>query len=280
MDWHKVKNIIIFVLLILDIGLFSVYYKTNAQDMLISEETKDKVVALLAQNNISLDKKIIPSSPGYFSGCYIERAVRTNSSFVTRLMGKDYKYSEATGEYTAGNKKLLIKNGIFDYSDSSPANPPKESDEKYLKEYCVNEMKILGIDEDLYNFSSFNYTDDAVIAVYSPKLGKYDIFDSYISFEISSRGISKISGKNIVIEKSAPGISSRAFGINSVLLSLPSNKLIDSSRLNKIISIKAGYYIGDSEENYSSMLAIPVWQIATENGVILYYDARDGKEIL
>lgn len=279
MDWHKVKNIIIFVLIILNGALFSVYYRTDAQDKIISSQARDNVVSILEKNNISLDKKIIPQTPDYFTGCYLERAVKSNSGFVGKLLGQKYTFDEKSGEYRSAGKRLLIKDGNFDFSDETPKNPPEKDDEEGIKEYCLAKMESLGIEGKLYVFGGLNYADGSIKAIFSPKLGKYEIFDSYISFEISKSGIDKISGKNVILAKNAAGISSRVFSIDSVLLDVPSNELIDKAQFTKIISIKLGYYMGSSEEKYSSVLAIPVWQIAAENGTILYYDARNGKNI-
>jgi len=69
----------------------------------------------------------------------------------------------------------------------------------------------------------------------------------------------------------------KVFDINTVLLSLCSDAELNKSQVNKIASIKLGYYIGEIEEIYSNVLAIPAWQIALENGGIYYYDARNGK---
>ena len=57
------------------------------------------------------------------------------------------------------------------------------------------------------------------------------------------------------------------------------NPLLDKNKQHTIVSIKHGYYIGQGSENYRNILAIPVWQIATDSGLILYYDARNGNYI-
>ena len=278
-DWYKTKNILIFVLLILNIALFSVYYRTDTQDKIISNRAKDNVVSILETNNIHLDKKIIPKAPESFVGFYLERAVRTNSGMVEKLLGQGYSYDEKTGEYKTSSKTLLINGGNFEFSDNMPKNPPEKTDENYIKEFCQREMDRIGIDKKLYVFGGLNKVDKGVKAIFSAKIDSYEIFDSFISFEISNSGINKISGKNIVVAKNAKGVATKVFGINSVLLDVPSNELISKSRINKIISIKLGYYVGASEEKYSSVLAIPIWQIATDSGTILYYDARNGKKL-
>lgn len=277
MDWYKTKNIIIFVLIILNIAVFSVYYRTDTQDKILSNQTKDNVVSILADSNILLDKKIIPDAPESLTGCYLERAVRSNSGFATKLMGQNYSYDENDGTYRSDSKSLKISNGDFDFSDSAPKNPPEKNDEGYIKEYCQSEMERMGIDKKLYAFGGLNRFEGGIKAIFSTQLGEYEIFDSYISFEISKNGINKISGKNVVIGKSAEGVKTKVFSVNSILLDVPQSGAVGAEQQSKIISIRLGYYMGDSEEAYSSVLAIPVWQIAMDGGVILYYDARNGK---
>jgi len=65
----------------------------------------------------------------------------------------------------------------------------------------------------------------------------------------------------------------------SILADLVKSEGLEKNVGHTIVSIKPGYYIGKSEESYRNILAIPVWQIATDRGVILHYDARSGQKI-
>lgn len=277
MDWYRTKNILIFVLLILNITLFTVYYRTTAQHRIVDNQTRDNIVDILNSSNIRLNKALIPDTPSSFTGRYIERAVTGNSPFVIKLMGNSYSYDEENNIYKAGTKTLTVKKDTFEYSDTAPQIPPEEKSEKYLKEFCIKAMKALDIDYKLYSFEGLNYNESSVKAIFSPVLGNYKFFDAYMAFEISDKGITSVSGKNIILAKTASGISSKVFDINSVLLDLCSNPGLSKAQINTVASIQLGYYIGEIDEIYSNVLAIPAWQIAMENGGIFYYDARNGK---
>lgn len=277
MDWYRTKNILIFVLLILNITLFTVYYRTNTQQKIVDNQTKDNIVSILGNNNIKLDKSTIPDVPSDFTSRYVERAVTANLPFTIKLMGEGYSYDDENNVYKTETKTLSVKKDTFEFSDAQPSNPPEENTEKYLKDYCVKVMKALDIDYKIYKLDGFNYHENSTKVIFTPTIGDYRFFDSYIAFEVTDKGVSAISGKNIILAKTASGISTKVFDVNTVLLSLCSDAGLNKSQVNKIAGIKLGYYIGDIEEIYSNVLAIPAWQIALENGGIYYYDARNGK---
>ena len=277
MDWYKIKNILVFVLIMLNIALFAVFYKVNTQDKIIRKQTQDNVVILLSKNNVRIEKKIIPDSPESFTGRYIERALETNSSFIGKLLGNEYSHKDNV--YSFKSKTLSFSGNMIDFTDTSPNNPPSDLTEATIKEYCLEEMKKLDINYKTYSYDGLNFSGDKVKAIFSPSIGEYKFFDSFISFEVSKNGITAIQGKNILLAKPVPSISTKVYDINSVLLDLVSGKEISKNQITGIISISLGLYIGGGEERYSNVLAIPTWQIATENGSILYFDARNGKYI-
>ena len=278
MDWYKVKNILIFVLIMLNIGLYSVFYRTDTQDKIIKRQTQDNVVSLLASNNIHIDKKIIPTNTEYLTGRYIERALETNTLFIAKLLDTDYKTLE-NGSYSSKDKKLTFSGNMLDYTDKNPTNPPNDFSEETITRYCFDEMKRLDINYKIYNYNGLNFIGNNVKAIFSPSIGEYEFFDSFISFEISQNGITAMQGKNILIAKTVPSIQTKVFDINSVLLGLSTHPSTAGTQITGIISINLGFYIGSGEERYSNVLAIPAWQIATENGSIFYFDARNGKYI-
>lgn len=276
MDWYKTKNILIFILIVLNITLSVVFYRTNTQLKIVESQKRDDIVSILSTNNIKLDKKLIPDAPYSFESRYVERAAWDNSSFVIKLLGNSYHYDEKNNTYSSGEKLLVVDKDSFTYTNKTPENPPEDMGDRYIKEYCIKEMKNLGIDFKLYTFDGLNYNKDSVRAIFTPVLDDYKFFDSYISFEVKKEGLGAIAGKNIIISKTASGISSKVFDISSVLLSLTSNPDINKSQIIKIAKISLGYYIGDIEDGFSNVLAIPVWQITTEGGAFFYYDARNG----
>lgn len=277
MDWYKIKNILIFILVSLNIVLFAVFYRVNTQDKIIEEQMRDNVVTILSANNISIDQETIPESPQFFTGHYIERALSTNASFIEKVLGSSYTTSENT--YQADDKTLSFSGNMIDFTDQSPDNPPGDFTEDNVEKYCLEEMKKLGINYKIYVYAGLNFSDNSVKAIFSPLIGNYEFFDSFISFDVTKDGISAMQGKNILLSKTVPSISTKVFDINSILLELCSNPAASSEQPNAIISIRLGLYIGGGEERYTNVLAIPAWQIAMQNGSIFYFDARNGNFI-
>ena len=106
-----------------------------------------------------------------------------------------------------------------------------------------------------------------------------EFFDAYISFDVSMDGILGVSGKNIVSKIKASDSNTPYYSVISILADLVKSQELEKNAAHTIVSIRPGYYIGKSEESYRNILAIPVWQIATDRGHILHYDARNGQKI-
>ena len=113
MDWFRTKNILIFVLLILNITLFSVYYRTNAQNKIVENQTQKNIISILEKNNIKLEKKLIPETPKSFTSSYIERVVTDNIPFIIKLLGNSYSYNEENNTYKTETKSLSIAKDTF-----------------------------------------------------------------------------------------------------------------------------------------------------------------------
>ena len=88
-----------------------------------------------------------------------------------------------------------------------------------------------------------------------------------------------VSGKNLVSDMVTSRSNSRYLSIISVLPDIADNPELEKDVSHTIVSITHGYYIGKTLEKYRNILAIPVWQIATDTGHMLYYDARNGQSI-
>ena len=276
MDFKRVKTILIVVLAAVNIALASWLTGIIYQDRDVSQRSDDQVVALLAERNIVLDKKKIPDTAGELPNCQVERMLDGDEKKVSKLLGGQYQKA-ADGSYVNGSKTLVISGDSFRLSDTRPEKPLSARTPEAVEAYCVEAMQEMGISTDNYFFSGMNAAGDNVKAIFISRFGKYDFFDANLEFELSDQGLVSVQGKNLIAANTVTGTKTDIFAIRSILVDFVNNPRLDTSRQTVIASIQLGYYIGHDAEQYKSVMAIPVWQIATEQGQIFYYDARNGK---
>ncbi len=275
MDLRRLKTIFIVVLVIINILLMVYIQNIIGQDNEMKHEMRENVSALLEKDMIYLAPKLETEDAPETYNCYIEKMSGSNKELVRRFLGGEYKESEK-GVYENDGKKLYVVGDEFRYENSVSKLTAKEFSEKEVERLCRDEMERLGVLSEIYKFSGLNYAGEKVKVIFTAQHNDAAFFDAYISFDVSERGIEAFSGKNLISDFSVSGGSVNYYNINSVLPDLTENPLLEKNKRHTIVSIKHGYYIGKNTEQYRNILAIPVWQIATDSGVILYYDARNG----
>lgn len=277
MDLRRLKTIFICVLLVVNLVLGIMIYSAEGKEREIANVTRGNVERLLNRDMIFLSPSLeIPKSPE-MKNIYLERMSADNEEFVAYLMQGKYSADE-DGIYRNGGRSLEIRGDEFVYKNSSTEKAFEDFSSGNIEKVCRDEMEMLGIKEELYMFGGINQIENGVRAIFTMQYGNDVFFDAYISFDISKSGIS-ISGKNLVSKLTASAQSEKFFNVNSVLLMLSKNPDFEKNKQTTIMSIKPGYYIGRNSEDFRNILAIPVWQIVTDSGNILYYDARNGDYI-
>lgn len=279
MDLRRLKTIFIFVLLTINLVLGFMLYHVEGKEKEIAAATRSNVEGLLRRDMIYLAPNLdVPVSPE-INNIYLERMSADNEEFAAYLLGGRYSVG-SNGVYSNGGRSLEIRGDEFVYKNSSPDEIVEDFSSKSIEKVCRHEMETLGIKSELYMFGGINQIENGVRAVFTMQHGDDVFFDAYISFDISKSGIYSISGKNLISKMTASARPEKYFNVSSVLLELSKNPDFEKKKHTTIVSIKHGYYIGRNTETFRNILAIPVWQIATDSGEILYYDARNGDYIL
>ena len=277
MDLRRVKAITIAVLLIIFIVMSGFLISLTKRDKAIEKEANEQVVALLAKSNIILDINIIPEENESVEESYVEKIIPSDHVFIENILGKGYLKKEGL-TYENGNKRITIDGASFSYSAVPGEDSVKTNDRAQVESYCREKLEWLGADKDLYVFSGINKAGDTVKALFSGKCENYEFFDSFISFELTEKGIKSIQSKNLLSSNTVSQAKTALFSINSILLDVAGNPEMDKEKKTSVISIAKGYYIG-RESSYRKTMAVPVWQIALDDGTIMYYDARNGNYI-
>lgn len=278
MDLRRFKTIFIFVLVAINIMFFVLLNNAKNYEREERQTMTQSLSVLLAKNMIYLPQKtVLPESPE-ISNFYLEKMFGSNDELVTKFLGKNYTM-ESDGVYKSESGKLYIDGDEIKYYSVQPPYAVSDFSEENIEKLCREAMKKLGIMSDLYIFSGFNFVDEGIRAIFTVKHGDDEFFDAYVSFDISGQGITAVTARNVLSGVDVSDSGTDFFSIISILPDLAENPQLIKGTAHTIISIKPGYYIGKTSESYRNILAIPVWQIATDSGYIIYYDARNGQRI-
>ncbi|MBE7022890.1 MAG: hypothetical protein IJ285_04275 [Clostridia bacterium] len=278
MDLRRIKTIFIFILIAINIMLaFVLVSEKNSR----SEEKKiitQNLSGLLEKNMIYLPEALeIPDSPD-ISSFYLEKMFGSDADMAEKFLGSNYT-TDGSGRFESETGVLSVDGNEFKFFRKNPSGSVSEFSEEAIEKLCRDEMSGFGMIPEVYEFSGFNFVEDGTRAIFTVKHDDAEFFDAYIFFDVSEKGVFALSGKNIISEMNVAESNTPYFSVVSVLTDLVKNVRLDKNISHTIVSIKPGYYIGRSEESYRNILAIPVWQIATDKGLILHYDARSGQEI-
>ncbi len=278
MDLRRLKTIFIFVLVALNIVFCAVIY--NARNYEKEEQTAmtRSLTKLLGKNMINLPEGVVPLESPEIHSFYLEKMFGDNEDLTERFLGKDWQELRQ-GEYRSEKGRLLLEGDEFKFYVKEPAGALSDLSQNTIERLCRDEMQRLGIFSELYVFNGVNFVDEGVRAIFTAQQEEMFFFDAYISFDVNEKGINSISGRNMISNLVVANSDQRFFSITSILPDLIENPMLKKSVAHTIVSITSGYYIGTTEESYRNILAIPVWQIATDSGEILYYDARNGQYI-
>lgn len=277
MDLRRLKTVFIFVLIGINIMLMAALYSAKNYK---SEEKKSMVenlTYLLSKNMIFIPETTeIPDSPD-ICNFYLEKMFGSDEEMLVKFLGENYTSEGDT--YKNGGDLLRITGDELSFIRETPMGKISDLTPENIEKLCRREMDNLGILGDVYAFGGINYVDEKIKAIFTVRQEDVEFFDAYISFDVSADGILGVSGKNIVSKIKASDSGIPYYSVISILADLVKSQELEKNAAHTIVSIRPGYYIGKSEESYRNILAIPVWQIATDRGHILHYDARNGQKI-
>ena len=277
MDLRRVKTIAIAVLLMIFVAMSMFLISLTKKDKAIEKEANEQVIALLAKSNIILDSSLIPEKNESVEESYVDKIIPMDHVFIEKLLGKGYSGKEEN-KYENGNKRIMIDGASFTYMAGEGEDSVRINDRSQVENYCREKLEWLGADEELYVFSGVNKAGDTVKALFRGNFENYEFFDSFISFELTENGVKSIQSKNLLSSCTSSQEKTALYSIKSILLDIAGNPEMDKEKKTSVISIAKGYYIG-RESNYRKTMAVPVWQIALDDGNIMYYDARNGNYI-
>ncbi len=265
MNWSRAKNILIIFFLCVNIFLLLTITMSTRKTTIITDDIIASTVAILKNNEIEIDNKIIPQKNQPLPLLEAKNIITDYKEFSEKLLkgeaikGNNDTYSNQSGAVSfSGNR--------FFYTPSSPAcsditkkivmDNARQIGKQLLKEY--------GLDLSNTEFTSSMENSKYTISV-SKKKNSEPHFSSRITMTVSPSGLEKMSGIWFEGEK--------AIGEKELIKSM-SGVLIDyiskaPKASHKIDSIQLGYYLPDEVTYKKVVTLIPCWQINSTKGSYL-----------
>lgn len=253
MNWKNIKTFLIILFLGINIFLAVSTVRMHGADRL-TEQNIDDAVTLLAQNNIRIDKSIIPTVPAnldsielfnpLFADKGIDKSLITDSNdsgFTMRIptdtSGINEKNAESKIRTVLKNNKFKVKSIIL--------------------------SKVDGGDKITYNMTSEHngikiFDNSMTLTVEDGALVLRGTWYEYRSEAIISGGKKSVHATSALIE-------------------FISAKPNDGTAVT-VTDISLGYHAvsPDNRKNVKTISASPCYRLTTDTGTVYYYNIRDG----
>ena len=262
MNWGYAKNVIIWVYIILNIFLITIFYKNNTRDN-ISRNTINNTIIALKKRGVLVNCEVPMYNKDTGTLSYdkfeFDRRKIVNEMF-------EQNYSEDNSIYVSGSKeiKFVNKNNII-YTDYN----------YYVHNKGKNDI-ITSVDK-LLDEIGIKFTDKIVekcgkdIVIYE-RHKKFYIFENYV----------KISTENnkLMIDinyRKIKDINNRKREIMPIYQVLIKNMI--NIKGKEIEDISFGFKEGTIGDNIKELDDIPVWRLKLGDGNYIFYRAYTGQEL-
>ncbi len=268
MEYSKIKNIIIVILLALNMFFLVLFLIGRSESGKLERQARDDIISLFSAAGISVDTSVIPSdsSIGYYKmtrDLEIEKLIAgtmLGTKDMTAAGGGVYHYSNILGEavfYPQGDFSVTLTTGKV-LKDTSNATI-----EKFLKDMNIDAVvdssmpDAAGTGKTVYLYCIFNKTR---------------IMNARLAMVFEGEKLIYVSGKR---PGAAPVYAdAKIMSVKTALLSFLNGIKSLDPYCKKINCVSASYHISDDGSDGAVLL--PVWRVETDSGNY-YVNGINGK---
>ena len=262
MNWSRVKTILIFLFLSVDIVMAAYILVNSHNPNNIGKAELRNIVGIYKASGIEIDEKLI-SRKSERMGIVEVKNLGTDRGNLAKLF-MPYGYTvEDDGTYSNGGRSLAFGENAFLYKNSEITPAADAGTDMFLKDFHI--------DTEGTHFSGDSMRQE---------INGKPVFETHITAEGGYDGISMIYGYWIIPDNS--GILKKP----PVRLKPVSGVLVDFLATNaynkngdRIVSIETGYSTGSEEMDTTHKLlsVIPAYKITAESGGYAVFDATGGE---
>ena len=260
MNWPRVKTILIFLFLAVDIVLLSIIVVPSLGMSRIPQETIENTAALLTSRGIEISPDVIPVHRESMGILELYNLWPDRQNLSKKLIGE----TDPTGTevFATDTKWLALSDSGFEYKNTKS--------EKTLSHELID----LGIDvrENLYEQGESSLR--AWQSVDDKKIFESEIYASQVDSVITVSGYWIFPDRENGIIKNTPDT---LLDVTGVLIDFISNPLREENI--RITSVETGYSTGRAYRDTAHKLvsASPAYKINTNTGSYYMYDALSGE---
>ncbi len=272
MNWERMKNVMIVFLVAVNLVLLVTLYSVETANTSLSKEAVANAVRLLENHGIRVDETVIPSKSESMGTLPMIAAVDSHERFATVFLGTTYEHQKeaetGTHVYTYDGRTIRLNGGYVKYYSGREQGGAASEEIWRSAKARLEESGI-----DLSSAIESRVSDYET--VYRQQYKGKSFFEGILTVTADESGILSVEGFWMIpggapYDKEYVGLATDAL----------SAFLKDQTRLAssvEITDISLGYSVllGESEINFSEATAIPVWRLATADGMMYYYDARE-----
>ena len=268
MEWSKIKNIVLLMLLAVNLFLLVLVADQERKSAAYQEEARTGAVEILAAANIYMDPEALPPESRLYTMA-VERDRTTEDTMAQVLLGETTKsgdlgpvtYSGASGE------GQFLSDGKFSFSfdpGSMPAGEKTpEEHGRQLLEKAGYQCQVLERREQ---------ADRTVLVTVQQLWDGSPVFNSVAELSYSDGSLRSIRGQRLM-GNPEPEAGSEPLDVATILLRFLSGVQDGGYVCSEIVSMSAGYEVTMSSTGSAALE--PVWLITT-NTVPFYVDGTDG----
>ena len=270
MNWDRIKTILIVLFLFTDIFLAASIFTAKKEETKISPEVVDAAVKILNQNNISIDKSVIPTKFTQASVLQADNVISDYKSFAQSVLGDSFS-SDGEGKFYTENAELTLSGDSFDFKLTENQDTSEAYSQSEAQKAVFSYLAGLGFDlsdAKVILASSENGVCNMKIRGFDEKL---PIYSSEIKISASKNEIISFSGSWFNKRDNAAQDSTLK-SITSILVDF--SALYDGASRKSITSIESGYSVFDSATYHKSASLIPVTKITLDDKMEYFMDSR------
>lgn len=268
MEWPKIKNIIIVILLLINGFLLVLVCGQHLSLHRYEQSALTRAAQVLEQNEISVSEEALEAASSLPS-ITITRSLEGEAELARTLLGSDAVCTDQSGglyEYSsqAGTVTFRANGGFTAILSDAPLNGKRPAN------HAAALFKSMGLEGELLAQSE---SDESVTISFRQLLDGVPLYSCRLDFEYSPTRLCSISGTLLVPQSaSVSADSSSMLDVPTALIRFLQEILERGDVCTAITGLQAGYL---STQSFGSTSLTPVWLVST-NITDYYLDGTTG----
>lgn len=256
MEWHKVKNIIIVILLLINGFLLALVGAQRSEALRYEQAALDGAISVLEKNGISLSEDAIAGRIGKNPGT-LERSITLEAEAASALLGESAESANRGGGlyiYTTGAGQISFRSG------GELSSALNDDPRWYTDDPETHAAALAGnLSVELHRVEC-RISDGSGQIVYRQEMDGIPLFSCRVVFTYEDWRLTGLSGTVFAAEEPAVE-SGEVLSLPTVLMHVLDEVLTSGSVSSAILSVEPGWL---PEQSFNDTVRLtPVWYIST-----------------